>query len=96
MHAMLGALKRKERTMKKAKQVKMAVVEQTPVPCFRCGSTDLIQVAAKCSDGCRVTRGGKTSWGYVPLSLGLGENGDYVEFTYCRKCGQMQNAEFKV
>jgi hypothetical protein len=96
MNGILRSPKRKERAMKKTKQAKMAEVTPTPTPCFRCGATDLVQIAAKCSDGCRVTRGGKTSWGYVPLSLGLGENGDYVEFTYCRKCGQMQNAEFKV
>jgi hypothetical protein len=94
MHGMLRSPKRKERAMKK-KQVKMAEVEATPTPCFRCGGTDLIQVAAKCSDMCRVTRNGKTEWGYVPGDLALGENPDYVEFTYCRKCGQMQNAEFR-
>ena len=81
--------------MKKAKQVKMAAVETKPAACFRCGSTDLVQIAAKCSDLCRVTRGGKTEWGYVPDGIGLGEDPNYVELTYCRKCGQMQNAEFK-
>ena len=73
----------------------MAVVEQTPVPCFRCGATELIQITAKCNDLCRVTRDGKTEWDYVPDGIGLGDNNSYVEFTYCRKCGQMQNAEFK-
>jgi hypothetical protein len=82
--------------MKKGKkQAKMAEIQQALVPCFRCGGTDLIQIAAKCSDLCRVTRGGKTEWGYVPDDLGLGSDDNYVEFTYCRKCGQMQNAEFK-
>ena len=79
----------------KKKQAKMAVVEEKPMPCFRCGGTDLIQVAAKCNDLCRVTRGGKTEWGYVPGDLGLGDNNSYVEFTYCRACGQMQNPEFQ-
>ena len=73
----------------------MAEMQPTPEPCFRCGGTDLIQVAAKCSDLCRVTRGGKTEWGYVPGDIGLGSDENYVEFIYCRKCGQMQNAEFK-
>ena len=77
------------------KQAKMAAVETKPAACFRCGSTDLVQIAAKCSDLCRVTRGGKTEWGYVPEGIGLGEDPNYVELTYCRKCGQMQNAEFK-
>ena len=82
--------------MKKGKkQAKMAEVDKTPVPCFRCGATDLIQIAAKCNDLCRVTRGGKTEWGYVPGDIGLGSNESYVEFTYCRMCGQMQNAEFR-
>jgi len=79
----------------KKKQAKMAVVDEKPVLCFRCGSTEIIQVAAKCSDLCRVTRCGKTEWGYVPGDLGLGSDENYVEFTYCRKCGQMQNDEFK-
>ena len=79
----------------KKKQAKMAVVEETPVPCVRCGATELIQIAAKCSDLCRVTRGGKSEWGYVPGDLGLGEDPNYVEFTYCPRCGQMQNDEFK-
>jgi hypothetical protein len=81
--------------MKKGrKQAKMAEV-QPPATCFRCGATDLVQIAAKCNDLCRVTRGGKTEWGYVPDDLGLGSDDNYVEFTYCRKCGQMQNGEFK-
>jgi hypothetical protein len=81
----------------------MAEIQQAPVVCFRCGSEDIIQIAAKCSDMCRVTRNGQetavgrrgTVWGYVPADIGLGESQDYVEFTYCRKCGQMQNAEFR-
>lgn len=63
--------------------------------CFRCGSDALVEVAAKCSDLCRLTRGGQTEWGYVPGDLGLGGNPDYVSFTYCRRCGQMQNDEFR-
>jgi hypothetical protein len=82
--------------MKKGKkQAKMAEVQQKPAPCFRCGATELVQIAAKCSDLCRVTRGGKTEWGYVPDGLGLGDDPNYVEFTYCRRCGQMQNEEFQ-
>jgi hypothetical protein len=87
----------------KKKQAKMAAVEEKLVPCFRCGSTDLVQIAAKCNDLCRVTRGGQevavdrrgTTWGYVPGDLGLGSDDNYVEFTYCRKCGQLQNEEFR-
>ena len=63
--------------------------------CFRCGSDALVEVAAKCNDLCRLTRDGRTEWGYVPDDIGLGDNADYVEFTYCRTCGQMQNAEFQ-
>ena len=62
--------------------------------CFRCGSSELVQVAAKCNDLCRLTRNGKTEWDYVPDDLGLGNDPDYVSFTYCRRCGQMQNDEF--
>ncbi len=77
------------------KQAKMAEVNATPATCFRCGSTEIIQIAAKCSDLCRITRNGKTEWGYVPDGIALGEDPNYVEFSYCRKCGQIQNPEFR-
>jgi hypothetical protein len=79
----------------KKKQAKMAAVVETPTACFRCGSDDIIQIAAKCNDLCRVTRGGKTEWGYVPEGIGLGEDPNYVEFTYCRMCGQIQTPKSK-
>ena len=31
------------------------------------------RVPAKCNDLCRLTRNGKTTWGYVPGDIGLGQ-----------------------
>ena len=80
---------------KKKTHAEKAKAQRAPVVCFRCGASELIEVAAKCNDLCRLTRGGKTTWGYVPADIGLGSDENYAEFTYCRKCGQMQNEEFR-
>jgi len=59
--------------------------------CIRCGSTRLAEVVAKCSDCCSVRyMGSTTSDGYVPNSeIGAG---DYIQFSYCMGCGQIQGA----
>ena len=58
--------------------------------CQRCGGTaKLYQVSAKCSDLYSHEHiGGKSYDGYVPDWIG--EYGDYVRFTICRHCGQVQ------
>lgn len=58
--------------------------------CQRCnGQAKLVQISAKCSDMySHVTAAGKEYDGYVPDWIG--EYGDYVTFTVCRHCGQMQ------
>lgn len=64
--------------------------------CQRCkGTKKLYQVSAKCSDmySHRHLNGGKDSRdtqyeGYVPDWIG--DMGDYVTFTICRHCGQVQ------
>lgn len=33
---------------------------------------------------------GRTYNGYVPDDIGIGEYGDYMRFTYCLDCGQIQ------
>ncbi len=59
--------------------------------CTQCSSDQLANVGAKCSDLCSF----ETVWdqyesdGYVPDGVGIG-GGDYVEFTYCLNCGQIQ------
>lgn len=58
--------------------------------CQQCGQTRLVSVCAKCSDLCNIQFwGGKEQNGYVPSKFGIG-GGDYVEFTYCFDCGQIQ------
>ena len=81
--------------MAKAQKKTKVAKAKAPAVCFRCGSGELVQVAAKCNDLCRLTRNGKTTWCYVPGDIGLGHDENYAEFTYCPKCGQMQNEEFR-
>jgi hypothetical protein len=59
-------------------------------PCQKCGSPSVIRVSAKCSDmfSMRWPKG-KEQNGYVPRFLNIG-GGDYVEFSYCLSCGQIQ------
>ena len=60
--------------------------------CIRCkGTKKLWQVSAKCSDMCNTDHiGGLSHNGYVPEWLGPNGYGDYIEFTICRHCGQVQ------
>jgi len=58
--------------------------------CQSCKADRVISVSAKCSDlfWMRWPKG-KEQDGYVPRFLGIG-GGDYVEFSYCLDCGQIQ------
>lgn len=58
--------------------------------CQRCGGTKKIyHISAKCSDlYSHQHEGGNDYDGYVPDWIG--EYGDYVQFTICRHCGQVQ------
>lgn len=65
--------------------------------CRRCGGGRLAEICAKCSDLCSYSLandGEKRGNGYVPGDMGIG-GGDYVEFSLCLDCGQIQ-AEFPV
>jgi len=59
--------------------------------CRKCRNNRIATISAKCSDLCNVSiiPAKKSHTGYVPDSLGIG-GGDYVEFSYCLDCGQMQ------
>lgn len=57
--------------------------------CQRCGSERIMSLTAKCSDLCSVQINGAEDRGYVPGGLGIG-GGDYVEFSLCLECGQIQ------
>lgn len=60
--------------------------------CKQCGGTaKLVEISAKCSDRfySRNIKSGKEYDGYVPEWMGPNGYGDYVEFTICRHCGQV-------
>lgn len=57
--------------------------------CQRCNSERIAEVSAKCSDMFSVDLGDSRMNGYVPGDMGIG-SGDYVEFSYCLECGQLQ------
>ncbi len=57
--------------------------------CKRCSSSRVANVGAKCSDMFNATIGLNEYDGYVPCDMGIG-GGDYVEFSYCLDCGQIQ------
>ena len=60
--------------------------------CIRCnGVKKLVSISAKCSDMySQVTASGKEYDGYVPEWIGPDGYGDYIQFTICRHCGQVQ------
>jgi hypothetical protein len=60
--------------------------------CQRCGGTKkLYRINAKCSDLYSQDHiGGNSYEGYVPDWIGPDGYGDYVSFTVCRHCGQIQ------
>lgn len=60
--------------------------------CIRCGSERVADVCAKTNDLCGISVGEQEHNGYVPTDMGIGEDSDYVEFTYCLNCGQMQDS----
>lgn len=60
--------------------------------CITCDSNQLSSICAKCSDLCFVVDNDSNYEhdGYVPMERAIG-GGDYVELTFCRACGQIQN-----
>ena len=59
--------------------------------CKNCGSDRLMAVSGKTSDLCAtVFKGVGHDQGYVPGDIGMGDNEDYLDFTYCLECGMIQ------
>ena len=59
--------------------------------CQSCKSDNILKVSGKVSDmffGSLVNAEIEKD-GYVPNDIGIG-GGDYIEFDYCLKCGQIQ------
>jgi hypothetical protein len=59
--------------------------------CQKCNSFRIISVCGKCSDLSSVEFRETEEDGYLPHDLGIG-GGDYIEFSYCLECGQIQGA----
>ena len=61
--------------------------------CQKCGSNEVARVNGKTSDMCTVSGPGALNGepDYVPRGIGIG-GGDYIEFSYCLTCGQMQGS----
>lgn len=57
--------------------------------CQRCKSERIMSINAKCSDLCFASIGEHEQSDYPPEDVGIG-GGDYVEFSYCLNCGQIQ------
>lgn len=57
--------------------------------CSKCKSSRLCVADGKTSDMFSAQIGEREHVGYVPRDLGIGGE-DYVGFTYCLDCGQMQ------
>lgn len=58
--------------------------------CQKCELQTIIGVSAKCSDLFSASYQGADYFGYVPGFIGLGNDSDYVDFSYCANCGQIQ------
>lgn len=58
----------------------------------KCGSSRIAGVYAKCVDTCCFALPGEplSEPDYAPPDIGLGKGGDYLDFKYCLKCGQIQ------
>jgi len=59
--------------------------------CQKCGSNRVMGVSGKTSDMFYGQYKNYEINGYVPYDIGIG-GGDYIDFNYCLKCGQMQGA----
>jgi len=60
--------------------------------CIRCESSRVLEVSGKVTDRCFLEdQNQKTMCGYTPQDIGIG-GGDYIEFSYCLECGQIQDS----
>jgi hypothetical protein len=59
--------------------------------CVKCNSEHIVTISARCDDNCLVEHSGERKLSNVPQDLGLGTRGDYIEFSYCGSCGQIQH-----
>ncbi len=64
-------------------------IEQSLSTCQSCGAVSIVEVCAKTSDMCVMKHLHREYDGYVLRDMGVGE-GDYIEFDFCTRCGQIQ------
>lgn len=57
--------------------------------CQTCGTLSVVQVCGKTSDLCCMNHLHREHDGYVLRGMGIGEE-DYLEFSFCVNCGQIQ------
>lgn len=61
--------------------------------CQRCNGTRVVEVLGKVQDMCHISYEGLRHDGYVPPGFPFsGEYRDYLEFSLCMECGQMQGS----
>jgi len=58
--------------------------------CQNCGKDRIVSVVAKCSDLCHAQFKNTEHEGYVPQGIGISDNEDYISFSFCLDCGQIQ------
>ena len=75
-------------TKKQAKHMMVASQEEL-MSCQRCKSERVSNICSKSSDLNGGEIDGAAFEGYVPEHSGIG-GGDYVEFSWCMDCGQIQ------
>jgi hypothetical protein len=59
--------------------------------CKQCKGTRIASISSKSSDLNYITVGANSNDGYVPNDMGIG-GGDYIKFSWCLDCGQIQGA----
>lgn len=66
------------------------VVSNANPPCIKCNSYEILEIEAKCADGCGLKYGLFEYVGYVPNSLNIG-GGDCISMRLCMNCGMVQD-----
>lgn len=58
--------------------------------CQRCQSNRILEVNGKTSDCCYMNFNGQDHDGYVVDGLNIDDGSDYLTFSLCLECGQIQ------
>lgn len=66
-------------------------IEVSDNVCFHCDKNTLVSLSSKSSDLNSFTHRHREHDGYVLKGMGIGD-GDYINFTFCTNCGQIQDS----